>query len=57
MMITKKIMTITLNFYIIVNKIYLYNYNDKNYIELENKIYQNNILHDKNKQQKIIKKL
>ena len=50
-------MTITLNFYIIVNKIYLYNYNDKNYIELENKIYQNNILHDKNKQQKIIKKL
>jgi len=25
----KKIMAIILNFYIIVNKIYLYNYNDK----------------------------
>jgi len=28
-MVIKKFMTITLNFYIIVNKIYLYNYNDK----------------------------
>ena len=28
-MVIKKIMTITLNFYIVVNKIYLYNYTDK----------------------------
>jgi len=37
----KKIfMTITLNFYIVVNKIYLYNYSENNYSmidELENK--------------------
>jgi len=34
----KKIfMTITLNFYIVVNKIYLYNYSEKLDNELENK--------------------
>jgi len=50
-------MTITLNYYIIINKTYLYNYSDKialmimswkiKYIQK----YQNSILHDKNKQQ------
>jgi len=29
MLVIKKIMAITLNFYIIVNKTYLYSYNDK----------------------------
>ena len=54
-------MTITLNFYIVVNKIYLYNYSEKLDNELENKkqldkIYRNNIVHDENKQQiKILK--
>jgi len=62
----KKIfMTITLNFYIVINKSYLYNYSEKDYSmidnELENKksldkIYQNNILYNENKQQiKILK--
>jgi len=35
----KKIfMTITLNFYIVVNKIYLYNYSEKNYSMIDNKL-------------------
>jgi len=62
----KKIfMAITLNFYILVNKSYLYNYSEKNYSMIDNesenkkkldKIYQNNILHYENKQQiKVLK--
>ena len=58
----KKIfMAITLNFSIVVNKSYLYNYSEKNYNMIDNKlenkkIYQNSILYDENKQQiKILK--
>ena len=35
---TKIFMTITLNFYIVVNKIYLYNYSEKNYSMIDNKL-------------------
>jgi len=55
-------MAITLNFYIIVNKSYLYTIIVKKYSmidnELENKldkIYRNSILHDEHKQVKILK--
>ena len=35
----KKIfMTITLNFYIVVSKIYLYNYSEKNYSMIDNEL-------------------
>jgi len=35
----KKIfMAITLNFYIVVNKIYLYNYGEKNYSMIDNEL-------------------
>ena len=56
-------MTITLNFYIVVNKSYLYNYSEKLIVRLiisqkikNNQIKYIEILHDENKQQiKILK--
>jgi len=59
----KKIMATTLDFYVVVNKIYLYNYNDKiivllimSYKKKLYKIYQNSIIPYKNKNQiKILK--
>ena len=38
MVIKKILMSITLNFYIVVNKNYLYNYSEKNYSMIDNEL-------------------